>query len=74
MEPKRSGSSRYLFAHTQVNRIEGETEITNIGEQRAWKKAGFRPEGALRCHLPARQWRDRVIYSLLRPEVDLNLE
>ena len=39
---------RYLFAHTQVNRIEATTEITNAAEQRALEKAGFTREGILR--------------------------
>jgi RimJ/RimL family protein N-acetyltransferase len=39
---------RYLFAHTQVNRVEATTEITNVAEQRALEKAGFTREGILR--------------------------
>jgi RimJ/RimL family protein N-acetyltransferase len=31
----------YLFAHTQVNRVEAITEVTNTAEQRALEKAGF---------------------------------
>jgi RimJ/RimL family protein N-acetyltransferase len=64
---------RYLFAHTQVTRIEAETEITNTAEQRALQKAGFTREGVLRSVIFRRgQWRDSVIYSVLRHEVDLN--
>lgn len=64
---------RYLFAHTHANRIQAATEITNIAEQRALEKAGFTREGVLRefgfrngC------WRDGVLYSVLRNEVDLS--
>ena len=40
--------ARYLFAHTQANRIEATTESTNVAEQRALEKAGFTREGILR--------------------------
>ena len=63
---------RYLFAHTQVNRIQAATEITNVAEQRALEKAGFTREGVLRgCGFRDGQWRDGVLYSILRDEVDL---
>jgi RimJ/RimL family protein N-acetyltransferase len=63
---------RYLFAHTQVNRIAATTEITNVAEQRALEKAGFTREGILRG-TTFRQglWHDQVIYSVLREEVKL---
>jgi RimJ/RimL family protein N-acetyltransferase len=62
---------RYLFAHTQVNRVEATTEITNVGEQRALEKAGFTREGILRgATFRAGRWHDQVIYSVLRGEVD----
>jgi RimJ/RimL family protein N-acetyltransferase len=61
---------RYLFAHTQVNRIEATTEISNVAEQGALEKAGFTREGILRG-TTFRQglWHDQVIYSVLREEV-----
>ena len=63
---------RYLFAHTQVNRIEATTEITNVGEQRALEKAGFTREGVLRgATFRAGRWHDQIIYSVLRDEVEL---
>jgi RimJ/RimL family protein N-acetyltransferase len=63
---------RYLFAHTQVNRIEATTEITNLAEQRALEKAGFTREGILRgTTFRQGQWHDQVIYSVLRDEVKL---
>jgi RimJ/RimL family protein N-acetyltransferase len=62
---------RYLFAHTQVNRIEATTEITNVGEQRALEKAGFTREGVLRgATFRAGRWHDQVVYSVLRDEVE----
>jgi RimJ/RimL family protein N-acetyltransferase len=61
---------RYLFAHTQVVRIEADTEITNIAEQRALEKAGFTREGVLRSYgFRDGRWRDGVLYSILRDEV-----
>jgi len=63
---------RYLFAHTQVNRIEATTEITNVAEQRALEKAGFTREGILRgTTFRQGRWHDHVIYSVLRDEVKL---
>lgn len=62
----------YLFAHTQVNRVEAGTEVTNVAEQRALEKAGFTREGVMRgsC-FRAGAWRDMVSYSVLRAEVEL---
>jgi RimJ/RimL family protein N-acetyltransferase len=59
----------YLFAHTQVNRVEATTEITNTAEQWALAKAGFTREGVLRGYsFRAGEWRDAVMYSVLRHE------
>lgn len=64
--------ARYLFAHTQVNRLEATTEITNIAEQKALEKAGFTREGVLRgTTFRHGRWHDQVIYSTLRIEVEL---
>ena len=64
--------ARYLFAHTQVNRIEATTEITNVAEQRALEKAGFTREAILRgTTFRQGRWHDHVIYSVLRDEVNL---
>jgi RimJ/RimL family protein N-acetyltransferase len=63
---------RYLFAHSLVNRIQATTEISNLAEQRALEGAGFTREGVLRgCGFRDGQWRDGVLYSILRAEVDL---
>ncbi len=62
----------YLFAHTQVNRIEASTEITNIAEQRALEKAGFTREGVLRgAGFQGGRWHDGLLYSVLREDVEL---
>ena len=62
---------RYLFAHSLVNRIQATTEISNLSEQRALEKAGFTREGVLRgSGFRDGQWRDGVLYSVLRSEVD----
>lgn len=61
-----------MFAHTQFNRIEATTEITNVGEQRALEKAGFAREGILRgSTFRQGAWHDQVMYSVLRNEVEL---
>jgi RimJ/RimL family protein N-acetyltransferase len=62
--------AEYLFAHTQVNRIEAETEVGNIAEQRSLEKAGFTREGTRRgsCFRAGR-WRDMAAYSIVRADV-----
>jgi RimJ/RimL family protein N-acetyltransferase len=68
--------ARYLFAHTQgVNRVQAETEITNVAEQRALEKAGFTREGVLRgATFRAGKWHDQVLYSVLRAEIELDAD
>jgi RimJ/RimL family protein N-acetyltransferase len=59
----------YLFDHTPVERVEADTDITNIAEQKSLEKAGFTREGVLRRRQWRQgQWRDVVIYSKLRGE------
>ncbi|WP_151769640.1 GNAT family N-acetyltransferase [Streptomyces abyssomicinicus] len=60
----------YLFAHTQVNRVEAGTEVANVAEQKALEWAGFTREGVLRgACFRGGAWRDMVGYSVLRAEV-----
>ena len=60
----------YLFAHTLVPRIEADTEVGNIAEQRALEKAGFTREGVLRSVVfRDGGWRDLVRYSILRDDL-----
>jgi RimJ/RimL family protein N-acetyltransferase len=59
----------YLFAHTNVNRVEAQTDVDNIGEQRAAEKAGFLREGVLRgAQFRDGEWRDMVGYGMTRSE------
>lgn len=63
---------RYLFAHSPLHRVEADTELANIAEQRSLEKAGFQREGVIRgCTWRDGAWRDAVMYSILRtdPEV-----
>ncbi len=62
--------AEYLFAHTQANRVEAMTEVTNTSEQWALEKAGFVREGVLRgYHFRDGHWRDSVVYSMLREDL-----
>ncbi|MDI5970713.1 GNAT family protein [Streptomyces sp. SL13] len=62
----------YLFAHTQVHRIDAHTDVTNTAEQRALEKAGFTREGTLRgAQFRNGGYHDMAVYSILRPEVTL---
>ena len=62
--------AEYLFAHTQLNRVEASTEVDNVGERRSLEKAGFSYEGVLRgACFRAGQWRDMASYSMVRADV-----
>jgi RimJ/RimL family protein N-acetyltransferase len=62
--------AEYLFAHTQVNRVEAMTEVTNTAEQWALQKAGFTREGVLRGYaFRDGRWRDAVVFSVLRSDI-----
>lgn len=59
----------YLFATYPVERIEAETDVENIAEQRALARAGFTREGILRrAQWRNGGWHDLVMYSKLRSE------
>ena len=59
----------YLFENTDVNRIEAQTDVDNIGEQRSLEKAGFVREGTARgAQFRAGAYHDLVTYSILRGE------
>ena len=64
--------AEYLFAHTQLNRVEAETEVENAAERRALEKAGFTFEGIVRgsCFRDG-CWRDMTSYSTLRSDIGL---
>lgn len=57
----------YLFATTEVNRVEASTDVDNLAEQRALEKAGFTREGVQRgAQFRAGEYHDLVVYSRLR--------
>jgi RimJ/RimL family protein N-acetyltransferase len=52
-----------------VHRIEADTEVDNIAEQRALEKAGFTREGVMRgAGWRDGEYRDGVTYSILRTD------
>jgi RimJ/RimL family protein N-acetyltransferase len=60
----------YLFAHSQLNRVEASTEVDNVAERRALEKAGFTFEGVLRgACFRAGRWRDMASYSMIRSDL-----
>jgi aminoglycoside 6'-N-acetyltransferase len=60
----------YLFEQTTTQRVEADTDVENIAEQRALEKAGFTREGVLRqAQWRAGRWHDMVSYSILRGEI-----
>jgi RimJ/RimL family protein N-acetyltransferase len=59
----------YLFAATELDRVEASTDVDNIAEQRALAKAGFVREGPLRGAQERRGVRhDLVNYARLRTD------
>ena len=59
----------WLFAATDANRVEAQTDIENIAEQRSLAKAGFVREGVTRgCQFRAGGYHDLVMYSRLRSD------
>ncbi|WP_221761243.1 GNAT family N-acetyltransferase [Kibdelosporangium aridum] len=60
---------RHLFATTDVDRIEGSTDVTNVRAQKSLEKAGFIREGVLRgAQLRGGKRQDMISYSLLRTD------
>jgi RimJ/RimL family protein N-acetyltransferase len=59
----------FLFAETSVNRVEAQTDVENIAEQRSLEKAGFRREGvARRSQFRAGAFHDLVTFARLRDD------
>lgn len=58
----------YLFNYSTVHRLEALTDADNVAEQKALERIGFQREGLLRgAVFHHGNWRDLVIYALLRP-------
>jgi RimJ/RimL family protein N-acetyltransferase len=56
-----------LFATTDANRVEAQTDVDNVAEQRALEKAGFVREGTARgAQFRAGEYHDLLTYARLR--------
>ncbi len=59
----------WLFATTEVNRVEASTDVDNVAEQRSLDKAGYSREGVMRgAQFRGGAYRDLVYYSRLRSD------
>ena len=59
----------WLFANTNLNRVEAQTDVENVPEQRSLEKAGFIREGIARgAQFRAGSYHDLVTYSRLRAD------
>ncbi len=59
----------YLFASTQINRVEASTDGSNVAEQRALEKAGYVREGTMRgAQFRGGSYHDLTLYSRLRSD------
>lgn len=60
----------YLFATTEMHRIEASTDVDNAAEQRSLTKIGMTRDGIVRgAQRRAGQWRDIVLFSILRSDL-----
>jgi RimJ/RimL family protein N-acetyltransferase len=58
-----------LFARTEANRVEAETDVGNVAEQRSLLHAGFVRDGVARGSNWRRgAWHDMAVYSRLRSD------
>ena len=58
-----------LFGRSNANRVQADTDIGNVAEQKALERAGFSREGIARGAQWRRgEWHDRIVYSYLRNE------
>jgi RimJ/RimL family protein N-acetyltransferase len=61
--------AEYLFATTEVDRVEASTEVINRAERKALSRAGFRFEGLIRgAAMRAGERRDYLLYGRLRSD------
>jgi RimJ/RimL family protein N-acetyltransferase len=59
----------WLFANTSLSRVEAQTDVANVAEQRSLEKAGFIREGIARAaQFRAGAYHDLVTYSVLRAD------
>ena len=59
----------WLFATTNANRVEAQTDIDNVAEQRSLDKAGFMREGVNRgTQYRAGEFHDLVMYARVRSD------
>ena len=59
----------YLFLSKNIERIQAQTDVKNVGSQKVLEKAGFKREGAIRKLFFLRGGlRDACLYSILREE------
>ncbi len=61
--------AEWLFHATDANRVEAQTDIDNVAEQRSLEKAGFAREGVNRgAQFRAGAFHDLVMYARLRSD------
>jgi RimJ/RimL family protein N-acetyltransferase len=59
----------YLFLSKNIERIQAQTDVRNVGSQKVLEKAGFKMEGTIRKAFFLRgQLRDSILYSILKEE------
>jgi RimJ/RimL family protein N-acetyltransferase len=65
------GLADQLFATTEANRVEADTDVTNLAEQRALERAGFVRESVVKAaQYRGADYHDLVLYRVLRHELE----
>jgi len=59
-----------LLGRSEANRVQADTDVGNVPEQKALERAGFVREGIARgAQWRHDEWHDRVVYSYLRSDL-----
>jgi [ribosomal protein S5]-alanine N-acetyltransferase len=63
----------YLFESKNIERIDADTDLENVGSQKVLERNGFKKEGVLRKHSYVKgEFRDDYQYSLIREDWKAN--
>ncbi len=62
--------TRFCFDHTELQRLQAETDVRNTASQRTLEACGYRKEGRIRRGRMVSVWCDYYVYSMLRDDLD----
>ena len=62
----------FIFSETQLDRLQGNADVRNIGSNRVLKKSGFTLEGTIRHGKMVSRYCDYNIWGMIREDVVRN--